>query len=93
MAAEIGSSSVTSPSLGDEAGGVQIGAVFTAQNREVKFCDQVAKGYVRLTLTPGEAKAELIAVPHLDRTYAARTLASFRVRPTATLGAGPLEKA
>ncbi|CAN5303425.1 alkaline phosphatase [soil metagenome] len=92
VATELGSSSVTSPSLGDQAGGVQIGAVFTAQNKEVKFCDQLAKGYMRLTLTPGEAKTEMIAVPHLVRTTDAKTLATFRVRPTKTLGSGPLER-
>ena len=83
---------MTSPSLGDEAGGVQLGGVFTAQNREVKFCDQLAKGYIRLTLTHAEAKAELISTPCLTKTFEAKVLATFRVQPTATLGAGPLQK-
>ena len=92
VAVEVGSSSVTSPSLGDQSGGVQIGAVFTAQNKDVKFCDQLAKGYVRLTLTKAQAKAELIATPYLERSDAAKVLATFTVATTTTLGAAPLVK-
>ncbi len=46
---------------------------------------------MRLTLTHAEAKGELISVPCLSRTFEARTIATFKVRPTATPGAGPLE--
>ena len=90
VAVEVGSSSVTSPSLGDEAGGVQIGSVFAAQNKDVKFCDQLAKGYVRLTLTRTQAKAELIALPILERTDKGKVLATFTLAATNTAGAGPL---
>lgn len=93
LAAEVCTSAITSPSLGDQAGGVQLGPVFTAQNKEVKFCDQIAKGYLRLTLTPTMAKTELIAVPIATRTKATKVLATFTVAATDTPGAAPLVKA
>ena len=91
IAVELGTSSITSPSIGDAAG-FQVGQVFQAQNPEVTFCDQLAKGYIRLTLTPTEALGEMIAVTTLERPYKASTLATWRVKPTAGPGAGVLER-
>jgi alkaline phosphatase D len=92
VAAEFGTSAVTSPSVGDEAGGLQLGPVFMAQNREVAFCDQLAKGYIRLTLTRAAAEAELIGVPIDHKPYTAATIARFRLTPTTGVGVGPIEK-
>jgi alkaline phosphatase D len=92
VAAEFGTSSITSPSIGDEAGGAQLGHVFMAQNPEVAFCDQLAKGYIRLTLTRGEAVVELIGVPIDRKPYEAATVATFRLKPASGPGVAVIEK-
>ena len=92
LAIEFGTSAVTSPSIGEEAGGFQLGEVFMRQNREVTFCDQLAKGYVRLTLTSNAAVAEMIAVQIDRKPYAASVLASWKLAPTPGTGVGALQK-
>jgi hypothetical protein len=63
-----------------------------AQKGEVDFCDQLAKGYVRLTLTPEAATGEMIAVPILAKPYTAKTLAAWRLKPTQGPGAPEIIK-
>ena len=92
VAAEFGTSSVTSPSLGDEAGGFQLGEVFMKQNREVMFCDQLAKGYVRLTLTHDAAVAEMVAVEIDRKPYASKILARWALSPTRGPGIGEIRR-
>ncbi len=92
LAVEFGTSAITSPSIADEAGGFQLGAVFMAQNREVAFCDQLAKGYVRLELTPTAAVARMIAVQIDAKPYHAHELAAWRLEPTPGPGIGPLQR-
>ncbi len=60
VAAEFGATAVTSPSYGSLLPG--LGAVLAKANREVAFCDQDAKGYTIVTLTPDAATAEHIAL-------------------------------
>jgi alkaline phosphatase D len=90
VAAEFGTSSVTSPSWGDELPQLDLGPLFAAANKEVVLCDQKNKGYVRLTLTPEAAVAELIATDVRAKPYASQTTASFRVTPAAGPGVGPV---
>ncbi len=71
MALEFGTRAITSPSVGHGAGGFQLGPVFMQQNPEVSFCDQLAKGYVRLTLRHDQAIGELVQVQIDARPYAA----------------------
>ena len=78
LATEFGVSAITSPSLGDAAG-FQLGDVFPAQNHEVAFCDQLAKGYLRLTLTAEAATAEMMAVSIDAKPYTAEVLARWRL--------------
>ncbi len=92
VAAEFGTSSVTSPSPGDELPGVDLGRIFMDQCPEVSFCDQHAKGYVKLTLTRGEAHAELIAMPVTTKPYQAAVLATFRLTPAPGPAPSRLEK-
>jgi alkaline phosphatase D len=92
VAAEFGVSAVSSPSIADEAGGFQLGQVFMAQNPEVTFCDQLAKGYVRLTLTREAAVGELVQVQIDAKPYQSGVLGAWRLRPTKGPGVGPLEK-
>lgn len=60
VGAEFGCTAITSPSYGALLPG--LGAVLAQVNREVVFCDQDAKGYTLLTLTPEAAIAEHVAV-------------------------------
>ena len=88
-AVEFGTSSISSPSPGD-AVGFPLGAALMQTNDEVVFCDQSAKGYILLTLTPTEARGDLVAVSTIKaKPYEARTLKTWRVAMTAA-GMGPL---
>ena len=92
-AVEFGTSSISSPSPGDHVPGVPLGAALAAANDEVVLCDQTAKGYILLTLTPDQAKAELRTVSTImAKPYRAGVLKTFTVAKTAT-GLGPLVEA
>ena len=92
LAAEFGTSAISSPSDGDDAAGFQLGEVFMKQNREVVFCDQLAKGYVRLTLTHETATAEMIAVEIDRKPYAAKVLARWGLSPSKGPGIGEIRR-
>lgn len=80
---EFGTSAISSPSVGDATPGVPVGAALMQTNDEVVFCDQTAKGYVLLTLTPDQAKAELRTVSTIfARPYEASVLKTFTVART-----------
>ena len=83
MACEFGTSAITSPSVGDNLPQIPLGALLEKAADEVIFCDQRAKGYIRLTLTPAAATADYVAVPIEAKPYAARTVASFEAVPAA----------
>jgi alkaline phosphatase D len=91
LAIEFGTSAITSPSIGEELG-FQLGAVFMRQNREIAFCDQLAKGYVRLELTHEAAVGHMIAVSIDAKPYKAETLATWTLAPTPGPGVGKLRK-
>jgi alkaline phosphatase D len=89
VAVEFGTSSISSPSPQDAIGNFPLGAALAAANAEVLFCDQSAKGYILLTLTPTEARADLVAVSTLvAKPYDVRTVKTFRVAK-AGAGLGP----
>jgi alkaline phosphatase D len=82
VAAEFGVTSVTSPGYGDYLPGAPLGSAYVARNKEVKFTDQDAKGFLLLTLEHGRATGELIAVSTiLDTQYQTRVLKRFVVTP------------
>ena len=82
VAAEFGVTSVTSPGYGDYLPGAPVDQAFVARNKEVKFTDQAAKGFVLLTLEHGRATGELIAVSTIvDTHYETRVLKRFVVTP------------
>ncbi len=82
VAAEFGVTSVTSPGYGDYLPGAPIDRAFVARNKEVKFTDQGAKGYLLLTLEHGRAVGELVAVSTiLAPEYETRVLKRFVVTP------------
>ncbi|QQV76754.1 alkaline phosphatase D family protein [Sphingomonas aliaeris] len=78
VATEFGATAITSPSYGSLLPG--LGAVLAEQNREVAFCDQDAKGYILLTLTPDAATAQHIGLSTVfSRTFDRRVVATHRV--------------
>jgi alkaline phosphatase D len=82
VAAEFGVTSVTSPGYGDYLPGVPLDTAYAARNKEVKFTDQAAKGFLLLTLDHGRATGELVAVSTiLDPQYETQVLKRFVVTP------------
>ncbi len=93
VAAEFGTSSVTSPSPGDYVPGIDLGRLIMQENPEVLFNDQRKKGYTLLTITREAVVGELIAVDQLAKPYTAASLAQFRVSPAPGPGIGEIVKA
>lgn len=82
VAAEFGATSITSPGYGDLLPGAPVGEAFVQRNREVKFADAGAKGFVLLTLEKGKATGELVAVSTIASTdYTTKVLKTFVVTP------------
>ena len=82
VACEFGTTGITSPGAGELAPGLNMGEIVGRVNKEVVFNDQVSKGFVLLTLTRQEAKAEMVAVSTITApTFATRTVKTFRTRP------------
>jgi len=80
-AVEFGTSAISSPSPGDAVAPLPLGELLAANNDEVVFCDQTAKGYILLTLTPERAEAKLQAVSTiLAKPYTPRTVSTWTVR-------------
>jgi alkaline phosphatase D len=86
VACEFGTTGVTSPGAGEIAPGLNMGSVIAKANKEVVFNDQVAKGFVLLTLTREEARGDMVAVSTIVATdYKTSVVKSFVTRPA---GAG-----
>lgn len=82
IAAEFGTTGVTSPGFEDILQGAPLGEAFVARNPEVKFADSAAKGFVLLTLTREQAKAEFVAVSTIFSTdYTSRVIRTFVTAP------------
>ncbi len=78
VATEFGATAITSPSYGSILPG--LGAVLAEVNREVVFCDQDAKGYTLLTITPRDVTAEHVTVSTvLSKPFTRRIAAAHRV--------------
>ncbi|HEX8381764.1 MAG TPA: alkaline phosphatase D family protein [Sphingomonas sp.] len=86
VAAEFGTTAITSPSYGDLIPG--IGPMIADANPEVRFCDQKGKGFLLLTLTPGAAVADFRTVSTITaKPFTTATVARYASRP-----ARPLER-
>ncbi|MES3029241.1 MAG: alkaline phosphatase D family protein [Pseudomonadota bacterium] len=82
VAAEFGTTGITSPGAGDTIKAFSVGEVFASANTEVVFSDQAAKGFVLLSLTRDEAKAELMAVSTITaKPFETRVVKTFIVKP------------
>lgn len=85
IAAEFGTTGITSPGAGMIAGGLNVGVPVAKANPEVLFNDQVAKGFVLLTLTREKARADLMAVSTIvSRDFTTAPVKSFEVTPNGT---------
>lgn len=94
VAAEFGTTSVTSPGYGDVMPGLPLGEAFVQRNREVKYAHPSAKGFVLLTLEHGKATSELMAVSTIHSTdYTTTALKRFVVTPAKDGGVEPLAEA
>jgi len=81
VAAEFGTSAITSPSYGNLLPKIEFGPLLANANDEVAFCDQNQKGFILLTLTPEFARGDYVAVSTvLEKPYTTRTLAAFETR-------------
>lgn len=91
VAVEFGATAITSPGYGDILPGLPLGEAFVQRNKEVKYADPAAKGFVLLTLEHGRATSEMIAVSTIHQTdYTTRVLKRFVVTPARDGGVGPL---
>lgn len=80
VAVEFGTSAISSPSIGDALPRVPLGDLLVKSSPEVHFCDQRAKGYILLTLTPDKAAADYVAMSTIHAPdYEEAHLARFEV--------------
>ncbi len=77
---EFGTSSISSPSIGDTLPSVPLGDLLTVSSPEVVFCDQRSKGYILLTLTADAAKADYVGMSTIySPEYTDTVLASYNL--------------
>jgi alkaline phosphatase D len=94
VAAEFGTTSVTSPGFGDALPGAPIGEAFAQRNKEVKYVHPAAKGFLLLTLEHGKATGELMQVSTIVKTdYTTSVLKRFVVTPSSGGGVEALKEA
>jgi alkaline phosphatase D len=92
VACEFGGTAITSSGADDSLKPLKAGPAFVKRSPEVKFCDQGAKGFVLLTLSHSEARADLVAVSSItSKTFTTQALKSFRVTPEGTSLSGLTE--
>jgi len=82
VACEFGTTGITSPGAGELTPGVNAGDLIAKANKDVVFNDQVSKGYLLLTLTRTEARADMIAVSTITaKDFTTQVVKSFRTVP------------
>ncbi|WP_334162397.1 alkaline phosphatase D family protein [Phenylobacterium sp.] len=92
VAAEFGTTGITSPGAGEVVKGLDFGEIIARANPEVLYNNQVAKGFVLLTLTRAAARAEMVAVSTIvEPTFTAAPVKRFVVRPQGSGVARPAE--
>jgi alkaline phosphatase D len=80
VAAEFGATGITSPGYGDAVPDAPVGEAFADANPEVLFNDSSAKGFVLLTLTREQVRADMVAVSTImAEAFTAGPVASFTV--------------
>jgi alkaline phosphatase D len=85
VACEFGTTGITSPGAGEAAPGLDFGRLVERSSPEVKYNNQLAKGFVLLTLTRDQAKAEMMAVSTINsRDFKTEAVKTFVVKPEGT---------
>ena len=93
VAAEVGVTAITSSSLGNMLGDVELGPAFSQGCPEVRFCQHLTKGYGLVTLRADHVRIDLIGVTTvLERRYERFVLKSFRVSPNPAGGVDAIEE-
>jgi alkaline phosphatase D len=94
IAVEFGAPSVTTPSFGDLFAGFDVDGALRARSPEVKWTDQRRRGFLLLTLTKENARAEFHTVSTIaSKEYETSLAAAFTVRVDDTPGVGALTRA
>jgi alkaline phosphatase D len=96
LAVELGTTSVTSPSDADYfvAAGIDFASGVIARNDQVKWNDPLHRGFLVLTLTREQARAEFLRVSTiLTKQFEIATAATFTVAPDTGPGIGALTQA
>ncbi|WP_293479499.1 alkaline phosphatase D family protein [Phenylobacterium sp.] len=82
VACEFGTSAVTSPGAGEVAEGLDWGELIARASPEVRYNNQSDRGFILLTLTRREARADMIAVSTITaKPFRSRVVKRFRVTP------------
>jgi alkaline phosphatase D len=82
VAVEFGTTGITSPGAGEISPGVNAGALIAKANKEVVFNDQMSQGYLLLTLTRTEARADMVAVSTIvSKAFTTKVVKSFKAAP------------
>ena len=85
VAVEFGTTGITSPGGGDALPGIPVGEIYAKANREILHNDQRSKGFVLLTLSKAEMRADFIAVSTIaERNYTTAIAKSFQATPGPT---------
>ncbi len=91
---EFAGTSITSPGQGAYFPGMDFGALLRARNPHIKWTDQTDHGFILLTLTKTQAKAEYFVVSTIQtKQYQTRVAATFTVAPNAGAGIGAINPA
>ena len=82
VAVEFGTTGITSPGAGDAIKSFSIGGLYARSSDDVVFSDHDAKGFLLLSLTHEDAKAELMAVSTIhQQVFETNRLKTFRLTP------------
>lgn len=82
VACEFGTTGITSPGAGEVAEGLDWGELIARVNPEVRYNNQSVKGFLLLTLTRDEARAEMVGVSTIvARPFETKVVKRFVVKP------------
>jgi alkaline phosphatase D len=93
VAVELGTTSITSPSDASyfTAAGMDFGAGLIARNPHVKWIEALHHGFLLLSLTKEEARADFVTVSTIDtKSYEVNTVAGFTMAAGEGAGIGAL---
>jgi len=88
---EFAGTSITSPGQAAYFPGMDFGALIRARNPHIKWTDQTEHGFILVTLTRSQAKAEYFVVSTIQtKQYQTRLAAAFTTAPNTGAGIGAI---